>query len=328
MKHISILVPKGSQILSSVVGAYKVFNAVNGYFAHKDPNSPPPFKVDLVGLQAETEIYGGTFAIRPTKLIADVEKTDLIIVTTIMGDLEHELKHNADFIPWIKDQRIQNNAEVASLCVGAFLLAETGLLNGKSCATHWMFHDLFRLRYPQINLIPEKVIIEDNGIYSSGGSYSFLNLLLYLVEKYTGRESAIYCSKLFEIDIDRKDQSQFIIFRGQKDHLDEPIKKAQEFIESNFKEKLRVDELAEISAISRRNFVRRFKKATANTPLEYIQRVKVEVAKKNLESTTQSINEVMYGVGYNDDKAFRKTFKKYTGLSPLEYRGKYNRELV
>ena len=175
---------------------------------------------------------------------------------------------------------------------------------------------------------PENIINEDNGIYSSGGAYSFLNLLLYLVEKYYGRETAIWCSKVSEIDFDRSDQSHFIIFKGQKEHTDEPIKKAQIFIENNFEGKLSIEELANKFAISRRNFIRRFKKATYNTPIEYIQRVKVEAAKKSLESSTLNINQVMYNVGYNDEKAFRKIFKKYTGLSPLKYRRKYNREMA
>lgn len=328
MKHISVIVPTGEAVLSSIIGAYKIFNKINDYFRMINKSEEPMFSVDLVGLKEETSLYGGSFLVRPTKYIDEVEKTDLIIITTIVGDFQQELKNNASFIPWIKQQRIKHNAEVASLCTGAFLLAETGLLNGKSATTHWMAHDAFKMLYPQVNLLPERIITEDNGIYSSGGAYSFLNLLLYLVEKYAGREAAIWCAKLFEIEFDRSNQNQFIIFQGQKDHADEPIKEAQHFIEENYQDKISVNDLAERYAISRRNFVRRFKKATDNTPLEYIQRVKIEAAKKNLESSTDNVNEVMYGVGYNDTKAFRNTFRKFTGLSPLEYRSKYNREMA
>lgn len=328
MKHISILVPVGESVLSSIVGAYKVFSKVNEYLIRSGQRDDNAFEIDLVGLKEETSLYNGAFTVRPTKLINEVEKTDLIIITTIIGDMELELKNNAAFIPWIKEQRVKNNAEVASLCTGAFLLAETGLLNGKSCATHWVAADTFRQMYPQIELLGEKVISEDNGIYSSGGAYSFLNLLLHLVNKYSGREAAIWCSKMFEIDFDRNDQNLFVIFNGQKDHADESIKKAQLFIENNFGEKISVEDLANMFAISRRNFVRRFKKATTNTPLEYIQRVKIEAAKKSLESSTNNVNDVMYHVGYNDTKAFRNTFRKYTGLSPADYRSKYNRELA
>jgi transcriptional regulator GlxA family with amidase domain len=214
------------------------------------------------------------------------------------------------------------------LCKGAFLLAETGLLNGKSCSTHWTAQNQFTARYPKVNLVPESIISEDNGIYSSGGAYSFLNFMLYLIEKFYGREVAILCSKVSEIDIDRMDQSQFIVFSGQKEHSDDAVKEAQKYIEKNFESNLNINDIASMVNVSARSFLRRFKKATSNTPLEYIQRVKIEAAKKKLEVSTLSVQEVMFEVGYNDDKAFRNTFRKYSGLSPLEYRKKYNREMA
>jgi len=328
MKHVSILVPVGESVLSSIVGSYKIFSNVNKFLIQSGAMDQDYFDIDLVGLKESTLLYNGKFTVQPTKTIDQVTRTDLIIITTITGDMEKELKGNSAFIPWIRKHRVTNNAEIASLCTGAFLLAETGLLNGKSCSTHWLAADAFKKMYPQINLLGDKVISEDNGIYSSGGAYSFLNLLLHLVEKYCGREAAIWCSKVFEIDFGRTDQNQFVIFKGQKDHADEPIKNAQEFIESNFQEKINVNELADNAAISRRNFVRRFKKATTNTPLEYIQRVKIEAAKKSLESSTNNVQEVMYYVGYSDSKSFRSIFKRYTGLSPVEYRNRYNREMA
>ena len=328
MKHISIIIPEGTAILDTIIGSLGLFRMANAYLKRTGRMQTDKFKIDLVGITEKTKTYNQFFQISPTKGMDQIDNTDLIIVTGISGDLLEGVEKNTPFINWIKRQRIENGAEIASLCKGAFLLAETGLLNGKSCATHWTVHDIFKQRYPKVNLIPDKIISEDNGIYSSGGAYSFLNLILYLIEKYYGRDTAIWCSKVSEIDFDRSNQSQFIIFNGQKEHNDEPIKQAQIFIEDNYEGKLNVDELAKKYAISRRSFIRRFKKATLNTPLEYIRRVKVEVAKKSFESSTLNINEVMYTVGYNDEKAFRKTFKKYTGLSPLEYRRKYNREMA
>jgi transcriptional regulator GlxA family with amidase domain len=182
--------------------------------------------------------------------------------------------------------------------------------------------------YPGANLLDDKIMTEDTGIYTSGGAYSYLNLLLYLIEKFAGREVAVLISKAFMIDIDRDSQSPFIMFRGQKEHEDEQIKKAQEFIESNYQDKITVEQLASMLAVSRRNLERRFKKATANTVVEYIQRVKVEAAKMSLETSMENVSEIMYKVGYTDTKAFRTTFKKITGLSPIQYRNKYNRELA
>jgi transcriptional regulator GlxA family with amidase domain len=212
------------------------------------------------------------------------------------GNLQKAVEQNKEFIPWII-KHYKAGAEVASLCLGAFLLASTGLLEGRKCATHWLAANEFRKMFPDVNLVEDKIITDENGIYSSGGAYSSLNFILYLVEKFAGREAAVFCSKAFQIDIQRDSQSPFTIFIGQKDHEDDSVKKAQEFIETNFKNKITVDQLASMLGLSRRNLERRFKKATANTVVEYIQRVKVEAAKQSLESSRENVNEVMYNVG-------------------------------
>ena len=328
MKHISILVPLGNSIVDTIIAPYNLFKMANTYHQRLNGLSEPLFSVDLVGINDQPVTYQNLFTINPTASIESVQKTDLIIISPISGNLEKGVKDNQSFVEWIKKQRIVNDSELASLCKGAFLLAETGLVNGKNCATHWTAHDLFKQRYPDVKLIPESIICEDNGIYSSGGAYSILNFTLYLIERYFGRETAIWISKISEIEFDRVSQSEFIIFSGQKEHSDEPIKGAQEFIENNFEQKLNIETIAESVYLNSRSFLRRFKKATSNTPLEYIQRVRVEAAKKKLESTTDTIMEIMFSIGYNDEKAFRKTFKKYSGLSPKEYQMKYNREMA
>lgn len=328
MKHLSILVPTGAIILDTVVGTYNLFRMANSYAKRIGRAHEDVFSIDLVGQSTAPITCHNFFEIRPTKSIAEIERTDLIIISSITGNIQTALEKNSSLVGWIKTKRVKNDAEVVSLCRSAFLLAETGLLNGKSCATHWAVHQQFQSKYTNVQLLPEKIISEDHGIYSSGGAYSFLNMILYLIEKHYGREVAIWCSKMGEIDFDRVDQNQFIIFNGQKEHTDEAIKAAQVYIEENYTQKLNVEQIAKRFAISNRNFIRRFKKATQNTPFEYIQRVKIEAAKKGFESSTLNINEVMYDVGYNDEKAFRKTFKKYTGLSPLAYRKKFNREMA
>lgn len=321
MKHISILVPKGA-ILGSLEGSRQLFSQVNEFFKAK--GAPALFDVQLVGLAKETTLSGGCFTANTNLLISDVRKTDLIIIPAIDGDLDEGIEQNRDFLPWIKEQ-YEGGAEVASLCLGAFILASTGLVNGKKCATHWMAEGKFKSMFPEVTLVTEKVITDEKGIYSSGGAFSYLNLILYLIEKYAGRDIAILAAKVFAIEIERDSQLSFTIFQGQKGHEDGQIRKAQEFIENNFQEKITVDQLASMFALGRRNLERRFKKATSNTVVEYIQRVKIEAAKMSLESSRENINEVMYKVGYTDTKAFRSIFKKFTGLSPIQYKGKYNR---
>ena len=328
MKHISVLVPQGSSIVDTIISPFNLFKMANSYHQRLNGISEPLYKIDLVGIDDKPVTYQGLFTVNPTASIDSIKKTDLIIISPISGNLENGVKVNQKFVEWMKKQRIQNGTDLASLCRGAFLLAETGLVNGKDCATHWAAQDLFKKWYPQVNLVAESIFCESNGIYSSGGAYSILNFTLYLIERYFGRATAIWTSKLSEIEFDRISQSEFIIFSGQKDHSDESIKSAQEFIESNFENKLNVETIAENVHLNTRSFLRRFKKATSNTPLEYIQRVRVEAAKKKLENTTDTIMEVMFSIGYNDEKAFRNTFRKYAGLSPKEYQLKYNREMA
>jgi transcriptional regulator GlxA family with amidase domain len=325
MKHVSILIPHGHTSVVNIEGTHQMFNEVNS--VRKQMDKPPLFKVQLVGISHDTSQRNGLFTINPDVLIDEVEKTDLIIIPAIHGSPEGMMENNAPFVPWIVKQ-YNNGAEVASFCIASFFLASTGLLKGKQCATHWSAANDFRNIFPDVNLVDDKIITEEDGIYTSGGAYSFTNLVVYIIEKYAGRDTAVMIAKMFMIDIDRVSQSPFIIFKGQKTHNDEPIKQAQEFIENNFDEKITIDQLASMFALGRRNMERRFKKATANTVTEYIQRVKIEAAKKNLEKGRKNVNEVMYEVGYNDTKAFRTVFKRITGLSPVEYRSKYNKEAV
>jgi transcriptional regulator GlxA family with amidase domain len=237
------------------------------------------------------------------------------------------LKENQLLIDWIEKQYKQG-AEIASICTGAFMLASTGLLDGKTCSTHWTATNTFRTMFPQVNLQTDKLITDENGIYTNGGAYSFLNLIIYLIEKYYDRPTAIFLSKVFQIEMNRNSQSEFSIFNGQKSHEDEVIQQAQAYIESRVDEKISVAYLSSKFAVGRRNFDRRFIKATGNTPVEYSQRVKMESAKKAFENSRKTINEVMYEVGYSDVKAFREVFRKITGMSPLEYRSKYNKEAL
>ncbi|MDB5127830.1 GlxA family transcriptional regulator [Mucilaginibacter sp.] len=320
MKHVTILITNEA-VLASIVDPRIIFTGVNDFLAAA--GKPPMFNVQLVGLEKEVKLHGGLFSVHTDAVLNDVKKTDLIIIPAFGGDMRTSIKRNEEFLPWIVDQHYKG-AEAASLCVGAFLLAATGLLDGKECSTHWRFANEFREVFPQITLVDDRIVTEQKGLYSSGGATSYWNLLLYLIEKHAGRDMSIMAAKMFALEIDRKSQSPFIMFNGQKTHEDEPIKKAQEFIEANITEKISVEDLAIKYAIGKRHFERRFKKATNNSPLEYIQRVKIEAAKKHLESSRKNINEVMYDVGYSDTKAFRTVFKKITGLSPVEYRNKYN----
>ncbi len=324
MVHVSILVPNEA-VMASIVDPRTIFAGANDFLTSS--GRKPLFNIQFVGLTKEVEYNEGLFAVRTDALIKDIDKTDLIIIPAISGNIHTAIDRNRDFLPWIIHQ-YNNGSEVASLCIGSFLLASTGLLNGRECSSHWLTAAEFREMFPEVSLVDSRIVTEQQGLYSSGGASSYWNLLLYLVEKHAGRDIAITASKIYALEIDRKSQSPFVMFNGQKNHDDTPIKMAQEFIEQNISEKISIDVLADKFAIGRRHFDRRFKKATNNTAGEYIQRVKIEAAKKQFESTNKNVNEVMYDVGYSDAKTFRSLFKKITGLSPVEYRNKYNKEAV
>lgn len=322
MKHVTILALNDTAA-ASIVDPRIMFSGVNDFL--EAVGKPKAFTVQIAGLTKTVPLSGGVFSVHTDVLLEEVEKTDLIIIPAIGGNLSETIKKNEAFLPWIVDQ-YKKGAEVASLCIGAFILASTGLLNGKECSSHWLTAPQFREMFPEVILVDGRVVTEQNGLYSSGGATSYWSLLLHLVEKYAGREMAIMASKVYALEIDRKSQSPFAIFQGQKKHEDEPIKQAQEFIEANLTEKIAVEELASRFAIGRRHFERRFKKATNNTPVEYIQRVKIEAAKKLFENSHKNVAEVMYEIGYNDPKAFRAIFKRVTGLSPIDYRNRYNKQ--
>lgn len=322
MKHVTIIVPDCIVNLNSIGGAFEILSRANEYW--QKLGNLPRLQIKVAGFVPEMGLKEQYFTVHPSDLSA-IKKTDLIIIPSIFDDFQQTIKRNEELIGWIIRQ-YKNGSEIASMCSGAFLLAATGLLEGKICSIHWNSTEEFGRMFPDVKIARDQIITDENGIYTNGGGYSFLNLMLYLVEKYFDRTTAIFCSKIFQIDIERTTQSQFSIFHIQKGHGDELIGKAQAYIEENLEHKISFETLADELAVSRRNFDRRFIKATGNTPVEYLQRVKVEAAKKQLENGRKSINEVMYEVGYSDMKAFREVFRKNTGMSPLDYKSKYSKQ--
>lgn len=316
---ISVFVPEYG-VIEAVTPAFRSFNTANEFLTTF--GKPPAFEVEYVGLNPYVPANNGEYTIKTNRLLRDVPATDLLIIPPVFGDTAKGIAANAEAIPHF-NRLYQNGASLASLCIGAFLLAETGLLSGKKCSTHWAHVNEFRERYPDIAVEDGAIITEHDNIYSSGGASSLWNLVLYLVEKFSDRETAVMISKYFALDIGRDSQSQFAIFRGQRNHDDAAIQQVQDYIEQHYEEKLTVDDLAGLINTGRRTFERRFKEATNNTPNAYIQRVRIEAAKSFFEASRKNVSEIMYDVGYTDTKAFRDIFKKITGLTPIDYRNKF-----
>ena len=322
MKQVTFLMADGLLKPSCLFGAIEVLEKANEYYVNQ--GQQPYYNIGLAGVNLEQPVLNVAFSLHGVQDISAVKRTDIIILPSYDTRDDFAINGSRAALDWVTAQYKQG-AEVASLCTGTFLLAATGLLKGQSCSTHWKAETAFRSLFPELKLATHKIITDHKGLYTAGGAQSSLNLMLYLVEKNNGREAALYCAKVLQIDIERNSQLPFIVFEGLKEHADTEIRTVQEYIEANIEEKLTVEFLADRCAMNRVNFSRRFKRATKVSPVDYIQRVKVEAAKRSLEAGRKNINEVMYGVGYTDVKAFRLIFKKVAGLTPMEYRNKFSK---
>lgn len=320
--HVSILVPEGTASVA-VTGPMDILNEANKFYKQTNPSSKKPFfDVELVSLNKRRVKCLSNYSLDCNNSIQRLKKTDLILVSNITGDFEQGVKKNMGFVSWINVQ-YKLGADIGAFCTGTFLLAATGLLDNKRATTHWMAVDAFRKMFPRVKLLPDKIITDEGRLYCAGGSTSFFNLVLYVIEKYCGHEVAVLISKSMLIDMDKVPQSVYAIFSTQKNHGDDEILKVQNYIEENFDVRIWVDDLIGFTALSRRSLIRRFKAATGNTPQEYIQRVKVENARKRLEFEKTDIQQIAYDLGYDDPRAFRTIFFKHMGISPRAYRNKY-----
>jgi transcriptional regulator GlxA family with amidase domain len=320
MKQVVFLLADGLLKPSCLFTAIEVFEKANEFYTNR--GLPPFYSIRIAGVPLEQKLQNASFSLNAIADIHTIETPDCIILPSFDTPNDFAIRNSREALDWVVRQ-YKEGAEVASLCTGTFLLAATGLLNGKSCSTHWAAETVFRERFPELDLRTDKIITDRDGVYTAGGATSGLNLVLYLIEKYSGRPTALYCAEVLQIDIDRNSQSPYNLFEGLKTHKDEAIREIQEYIEAKVEEKVTVEDLARHCAMHRINFSRRFKKATQISPVDYIQRVKIEAAKRSLESTRKNVNEVMYSVGYADPKAFRNIFKKVAGVTPQEYKNKF-----
>lgn len=323
MKTVIILGMKNA-MATSISGPMEVFFLAGRMWNYLNRQEFTPFfDVSLVTTLGEPFkcMSGARFV--PDGSIHDVKHSDLIVVSSIL-DIERTMRVQPEVVDWLK-VRYRQGSHIATICSGAFVLAETGLLDGKIATTHWGFADQFRKRYPQIKLKVERLITDAGDLFCSGGYNAGIDLSLYLVEKYCGHEVALQASKSMITDIGRRTQAPYAMFQYRKDHRDDQILTVQEWIEKNFTKNFTYDNLASNSGMSRRTLERRFKNATGETPLTYQQCIRVEAAKRLLESDSSSFDEITYQVGYEDSSTFRKIFSKQTGLIPSDYRKKFQR---
>ncbi|MBA4167864.1 MAG: helix-turn-helix domain-containing protein [Chitinophagaceae bacterium] len=321
MLNVSILL-YDDVVASSVTGVLDLLNGVNKYLVRTGKSSA--FAIGLVSRDPERLNLVFPIMRVPHKSFTNAACPDLIIVPSYNVGNEGVVKRNEHSVKWIINMR-ERGSEVASMCVGSYFLAEAGLLYGKAATSHWAVLDDMRLRYPKIRIKSDAVITDQDGIYTSGGAFSSLKLIVYLIEKFCGRETALWASKMFAIEMDRTSQAYFALFTGQHQHEDKAILEAQLYMEKHFRDTISINDICRLVNMGNRNFIRRFKAATNNTPFEYLQRVRIESAKKAIERNDTDLPAIIEEAGYNDLKAFRIIFKRLTGLSPVEYKKKYAR---
>ncbi|SHK87569.1 Transcriptional regulator GlxA family, contains an amidase domain and an AraC-type DNA-binding HTH domain [Desulfatibacillum alkenivorans DSM 16219] len=327
MPHITLLAYEHCAA-SAIYGCIDAFGISNRWYAQLNgdgKNEPPLFQWDIVSLDGGQVEADGRVIVTPHASIHDIEKTDFILVPGFLPPIRFIGAAPRELADWLRKHH-EKHVMIGSTCTGTFLLAETGILDGKVATTNLKFSRYFKRLYPKVKLRPERILTEDGGVLCSGATTSFWDLCIYLIEKFGYEELADVCSKALLME-PRNSQSPYSIFEFQKDHTDEVIKEAQSYLEEKFTSRISVEALACDMGVSPRHFVRRFKQATGDSPLIYLQRVRIEAAKHQLEKTAQSIEEITQQVGYEDPNSFRKLFKKTTGLSPREYRNRFTRLL-
>jgi transcriptional regulator GlxA family with amidase domain len=318
MKNITILALNGS-VASTITGPMDVFYLAGILYNVICGMKPTPyFKVRIATLDGKPAKCLNRFMIQPHCSLQDIEDTDLIMISALAGDVLGALNPDNELSSMLKDH-YEAGSHIASVCTGAFVLASTGLLDGKTATTHWGFVDIFRHMFPQVDLRPECLVTDESDLYCSGGSNSCLDLSLHLIEKMCSREVAVQCAKAMVHDIGRFTQAPYAAFHYPKRHADHDILAAQIWIEENYSDNISIPMLAQRCAMSQRTFERRFKSATGDTPLAYLQKVRTEAAKSMLEKENATFEEVTFHVGYEDASSFRKIFQRNTGLRPRQY---------
>jgi transcriptional regulator GlxA family with amidase domain len=281
------------------------------------------FEIDIVTTDGKPVNSFNNHPISATKSIASKTVYDLIYIPGFLADVQQIIDQEKKDIAWLKKQ-FERGTKLAAACNGNFILAETGLLKKRKATTHWSLINEFRNRYPDVQLQPEKILIDGGDIISAAGTTACLNLSLYLVHRFGSAELAMISSKVFLVDSGRRIQKPYETYNVPKKHGDDIIEKTQDWIETNFKKPITLESMTEISRLGKRTLIRRFKKATGDTPLVYLQKLRVENAKRMLEGTGNTFNEITWQVGYEDVSSFQRLFKSETGLSPKEYRAKFS----
>ncbi|WP_201531506.1 MULTISPECIES: GlxA family transcriptional regulator [unclassified Psychrobacter] len=329
-KPFKVIIVGFDGVLGSVLaGALDLFSFTGvSWQRFLDEEVEPRFSVQIASLGGADIRCSNRLIMRAHCDIQEVTECDLLLIPTIGDSIDKVLSQNSDLIPHIK--RLANTkADIASNCSGAFFLAKAGLLDGKVATTHWGYASKFKADFPLVDLQENQFVTQSKNqsgnIFCAAGGSAFYDLGLLLIERYCGREISTQVAKTQIIDSKRGNQNSYTNVTLHKPHSDQLVKQVQEFIEENFKQPIQVSGLAAMVNITPRTLNRRFQSCVAMRPIEYIQAVRIEQAKRLLELGDVTIKSLAEQVGYDDISSFTRLFKRATELTPKEYQDKFSR---
>lgn len=290
----------------------------------REPQAPPVFDTMAVGIDAMPIRFASGLHLTPQLAAADAPTPDLVVVPGLDEDVADSLQRNCGWVPWIQ-RWARDGAIVASACTGAFVVAEAGLLDGRAATTHWVAADSFRARYPTVELTVARIVVDTGAVITSGGSTTAFNLVLYLTARFGSAERARVATKAMLLDAGRDSQLPFADMGSRRNHHDQLVHDAQSLIEATPGRSPSVAGLARQLGVSPRTLTRRFGAAIGVSPKAHIAEVRIEVAKRALEQTDESVERIRADSGFLDATSFRRAFKRQVGMSPSEYRRRLGR---
>lgn len=324
--HVSLVVIPDA-VISTLTGIYDVMNAFRILADASDAfPDKPPFLVELVAQKSGSVKLASGLPLSVQRSIGEIASTDIIIVPSILLSRGGWVKGRyPELVAWLKTMHARG-ANLCSACSGIFLLAETGLFDGIESTVHWAYAEPFRHTYPAVPIFPERVLVaagDRQQFVSSGASMTWHDLVLYLIARHVGATAAQGVARSFALQWHHDGLAPYIVFEGPRNHGDAAIAAAQEWLSTHFSVASPVEEMIRHSDLAERTFKRRFTQATGFAPIEYVQRLRIEDAKRRLERTDAPVDEIGWKVGYEDSASFRRLFKRMTGLSPGLYRRRF-----
>lgn len=315
--HITLLLADQCSAASATM-AQEVFYAANLFAGEETPR----FEICSVSADGGDVVTSSGQLLQVERAMDDIRHTDLVVIPGFLFTLQSAMPSFARYRDWLRKQHRQGSY-IASMCNAAFLLAETGLLDGVKATTHWAFADLLRRRFPLVLLDEQQILCEDGQILTTGGATAAMDLLLHLVRRFASLDLAQTCSRYLLVDTARRGQSPYVMWTMPRNHSDQDILRVQQWLDEHYAAPVLIDELAGRFGFGVRNFKRRFKDATGQSPLAYLQSLRLEKAKYLMESTRMTLENITLNVGYEDSNSFRRLFQQRVGLSPAEYRKKF-----